>query len=278
MKTLKLEASAKLLGCATALLLAAMLLACPKTAFAKSGTYVFDEYGVFSSSEFSALESKAEALASTYDMGVYLLVTDYMGGYSNPTSDQRTSFATGYYSRNGLGLGSGKDGIMLVVAVASRDYVTIAYGQGSYSFSDEGIEKMEDAVVSYLGEDSWYGGSNAYYSEIESQLEYYDANDKPYKPVDPLAWIIGILAAVGVPGAVAGGVVGRERAAMKTARRATEASNYLDRSSFVLTASDDQYVNTTTVATPRPKSTGGGGGGWGGGGGGGFSSSGGGKF
>ena len=127
---------------------------------AYTGTYVTDAYGLFSDEQRVTLEAKATELAQKYNMGVYLLVVDYMQDSSgqnlaNPTSAQRTNFATSFYRANDLGLGSGKDGIMLVIAVDSRDYVTIAYGQGSYSFSDEGISYMESAVTDELGSNDW---------------------------------------------------------------------------------------------------------------------------
>ncbi|MBQ3301072.1 MAG: TPM domain-containing protein, partial [Eggerthellaceae bacterium] len=108
------------------------------------GTYVIDNYGLFSDEQREKLESTAQNFASTYGMGVYLLVVDYMQdsngkNLSNPSSAQRTNFATSFYRANGLGLNKASekygDGIMLVLAVKSRDYVTIAYGQGSYSFN-----------------------------------------------------------------------------------------------------------------------------------------------
>lgn len=248
-----------------------------------NGTYVTDDYGLFSDEQRAALEAKATKLAQDYNMGVYLLVVDNMGS-QNPTSAQRTNFATSFYRAYDLGLGSGKDGIMLVIAVGSRDYVTIAYGQGSYSFSDEGIEAMEDSVTSYLGGNDWYRGSEAYYDSIGEQLEYYSVQGKPWTEPDPLSLLLKILAILGIPAVVAGGKVSGEKSAMKTAREQSQASSYLERGSFVLTDSRDDFVNTTMTVTPIPKhddNDGGssfGGGGWGGGGGGGFSSSGGGKF
>ena len=243
------------------------------------GSYVIDDYGLFSESEYDALEASAEKLAQDYAMGVYLLVVDTMGSM-NPSSAARTNFATSFYRQNNLGLGSGKDGIMLVIAVESRDYVTIAYGQGSYSFSDEGIEAMEDAVTDKLGDNDWYGGCAAYYSSMDEQLAYYEARGQTWTKPNLFSLILKILAILGIPAGVAASVVGREKSAMQTAREQSEASNYLDRSSLVMQVSNDQFVNTTLAVTPKPKesSSGGGGGGWGGGGGGGFSSSGGGKF
>ena len=272
-----------LLACALALafaLLPASLIA-PQTALAagsSSGTtYVIDEYGLFNSSQLATLESQAKTLADKYDMGVYLLVVDYMG-YYEPTSEERTKFATSYYSKNGLGLGSGKDGIMFVIAADSRDYVTIAYGQGSYSFSDEGIEDMEETVTNYLSENEWYEAADAYYGCMSDQLAYYAENEKPWKPFNIMNALIALLASLGIPGFAAHSMVSSEKAQMQTARERNEASAYLDRATFSLTDQSDRFIRTTIAVTPRPKHEDSDGGGWGGGGGGGFSSSGGGKF
>lgn len=250
---------------------------------AYSGTYVTDDYGLFSDEQRASLEATATQLAQQYNMGVYLLVVDNMGS-QNPTQAQRTNFATSFYRANDLGLGSGKDGILLVLAPGSRDYVTVAFGQGSYSFSDEGIASMEERVTDKLRIDNWYGGAQEYYDSIGEQLEYYSVSGKPWTEPDPLSLVLKILAMLGIPAVVAFGKVNGDKSAMKTAREQSEASNYMDAGSFKITNARDEFVNTSLVATPIPKDTGKkggngfGGGGWGGGGGGGFSSSGGGKF
>ena len=274
-------------------LLVAALLACalalfpaPQAAYAESGTYVFDEYGCFAADEFQALEAKGAELADKYDMGVYFLTTDYMNGLADPSSSQRTDYATTYYKNHGLGLNPADgrnygDGIMFVIAVASRDYVTIAYGQGSYSFSDEGIEAMEDTVLDNIADhkDDWYGAATTYYSQVGSQLQYYDAHGKAQQPIGLTGYLIRFFIFLGIPLIITFLVIRSWRNQMKTAVEKSEASSYLDAGSLNLTRSDDQFVNTTLAVTPKPKHEDrGGGGGWGGGGGGGFSSSGGGKF
>ena len=255
-----------------------------------NGTYVTDAYGLLSSDKRAELEAQATALAEQYNMGVYLLIVDYMqdsngNKLTDPTSSQRTNFATSFYRANNLGLGSGNDGIMLAVAVDSRDYVTIGYGQGSYTFSNEGISYMEGQVTDRLGDNDWYGGFKAYYDSIGEQLEYYSVKGDTWTEPDLLSLILKVLAALGIPALFASSEIKREKSAMKTAREQREADNYLVPGSFVLTHAQDTFINTTMTVTPIPKheSSGGGGGGfggggWGGGGGGGFSSSGGGKF
>ena len=251
-----------------------------------NGTFVTDDYNLFSDEQRATLEAKATELAQKYNMGVYLLIVDKMNGLDNPTQAQRTNFATSFYRANNLGLGSGRDGIMFVIAVDSRDYVTIAFGQGSYSFSDEGVAAMEDAIREELGSNEWFDGCEVYYDKVGEQLEYYSVKGEPWHEPDLISFVLKILAILGIPAGVAFSSVRRQEDAMFTAHEKTEASNYLVRGSLVLSESTDQFSHTTHVVTPIPQhesssSDGGssfGGGGWGGGGGGGFSSSGGGKF
>ena len=210
-----------------------------------------------------------------------------MDGLSDPSSSQRTNYATTYYKEHKLGLNpaDGKDygdGIMFVIAADSRDYVTIAYGQGSYSFSDDGIEAMEDAVLDNIRDhkDDWYGAASTYYRQIGGQLDYFDRHGEAQVPLDMIDYLIRIAIILVVPALITFFVIKSWRDAMKTAREKSEAGHYLDPSSLQIIRSEDTFVNTTLSVTPKPKDndSGGGGGGWGGGGGGGFSSSGGGKF
>ena len=245
------------------------------SAFADSGEYVFDEMDVLTSKQFSELESHAEQLASEYDEGVYLLITDSMGS-SNPTDSQRNEFARDYYVQNGLGVGSQNDGIIFVIAVKTRDYVTVKKASGQDPFSDSGVDALEEKVTEYLHNNDWYGGSKAYYDVVDEQLAYYAATGKQWTEPNLISFLLKILAALGIPAIAAGSIVRGDKEAMKTARERDEASEYLDRSSLELSVSTDEFVNTSFVATPRPKESSGGGG-WSNMGGG-FSGSGGGKF
>lgn len=248
-------------------------------AFAQSGTYVFDELDLLTSSEFSSLESQGASYADEYGVGVYLLITDTMGGRSDPSSSQRNEFARQYFLNNSLGVGADKDGIIFVIAAQSRDYVTVKHFANSANdpFSNDGVDALEDDVTSYLSNNNWSGGAKAYYSTVGEQLSYFAATGKQWTEPDPLGLLLKILATLGIPAAAAGAIVSGEKSAMKTAREASEASNYLDRSSFELTGSRDDFVNTTVSVVPIPKKEDSGGGGWSDMGGG-FSGSGGGKF
>ena len=246
---------------------------------AAPSNYVFDEKGLFNSSQLAELEQKAKSIADKYGVGAYFITCDYMNGLANPTSDERTRFASAYYMDHSLGLGSDKSGIMCVVAVDSRDIVIVGYGRGKSSISSDGAYSIEDDVKGYLGDNDWFGGAKAYYDDVDSQLAYFQQHGKPGKPIGAFGYILRIGLIVIIPLIIALAAVGGMKRKMKTAVEKVEARDYLDQSSLVLTASEDTFINSSVIATPRSESKGGGGGGGGwGGGGGGFSSTGGSKF
>lgn len=259
-----------------ALLIAAFV---PHVAYAQTGNYVFDEYDLLSQDEFSRLEGQGTEYADQYGVGVYLLITSNMGSYS-PSSSERNEFARQYYLTHGLGLGSGKDGIIFVIAVDSRDYVTVKhFADVSHDpFSNDSVDTMEEAVVDHLGDDEWYEGCAAYYSTIGDHLDYFAKNGKQWESPHYLTTIVKLLVTIAAPLFVASGVVSSEKNAMKTARLQTEASSYEKPNSFDLRVSTDTFLRRTMNVTPIPKDDDHDhGGGWSDMGGG-FSGSGGGKF
>lgn len=244
-------------------------------AYASNTSYVFDEYGVLDSSDITKLEKHAAQLASDYNQGVYLVFTDSMGS-SNPSPTERNNFARRIYENNNFGVGTNKQGIIFVVAVDTRDYVTVKKQGSDDPFSDECVDALESRVTDYLSDNDWSGAAYEYYDVVDEQLAYYAATGEQWTEPDLIGFILKILATLGIPAAVAGSIIGGQKRAMKTAEEKYEASDYVDESSLNLTAMSDQFVNTSLVATPRSeeKSSGGGWSDMGGG----FSGSGGGKF
>ena len=263
-------------------LLAAVACACalvlfPQPALANE-TYVLDSYGLYTSSQYDSLESKAQQLSSTYDVGVYLLVVDNIGSRSV------RQYAIDYYNQNDLGMGSDRSGILLLIAVRSRDYVTVTYGDGINAFTDYQIERMEDAIVDELRDDDWYDAAQVYYEQAQFALDFRAEHGEPLDydnaPMDPMMRIIFLLVGIAIAALVAGGYCSVLYRQMKTARQQVQADNYLDRNSFVLLSHDDSFITSSVVATPRASSSSRGGGFRGGSsiGSGGFGGSGGGKF
>lgn len=258
--------------------LLATLFAAP--AYAKSGSYVFDEQDVLTDSEFQELEQMGANYAEQYGVGVYLVYTDYMNGKTDPSSSERNEFGKQFFLQYDLGVGSGKNGIICAIAVRSRDYVTVKHFDNSSEdpFSDTGVDALEEDYTDPLHNNNWYEGGKAYYKTVGEQLSYFAATGKQWTEPDLLGFLLKVLAALGIPGFVAASSIRRDKNAMQTAREQSEAGNYLDQGSVSLSVATDDFVNTTLSVVPIPKNDDNdGGGGWSSMGGG-FSGSGGGKF
>ena len=231
------------------------LLLLPGKALAKSGKYVFDEQEVLSSSEFNELESMGASYADKYHVGVYLLYTDSMTGYDESSGSGRNEFARDYYTKHDLGVGSGKDGIIFVVAVQSRKYVTVKHfnDKATDPFSDDSVDKVEKDAKSELKSNDWYEAGSSYYNNIGEHLDYFAKNGKQWKKKNLIGTVVKIAATILIPLMIAFGITRSAKNAMKTARMQTEAGNYLDPNSFNLRISTDNFVNRTMSVVPLPK-------------------------
>ncbi len=231
----------------------ALAITCAPTTALADGGYIIDRYHLFDSNEYATLESQAEKTASTYNVGVYLLVVDNVGGSS------ARQYAIDYYNGNNLGLGSNRSGILFLIAVNSRDYVTITYGDGINAFTDYQIEQMEKAIVSELRHDNWYDAAKRYVEMADSTLAFRAEHGEPLDydnaPTDPMTKLLFLAIGVLFAALIAGGRCAMMYSQMKTAREATQAGRYLDQNSFVLLSHDDSYVTSSVVATPRASSS-----------------------
>ena len=231
----------------------------------EQGTLIRDYAGLLSDSERDRLEQKAKELEETYQCCTYVLTVDSLNGA------ERRNFAKQYYTDHDLGCGAWRNGILFLVAMESREYVTITYGRdpenltdygiGIYAFSDYGIEKLEDKVVPELSDEAYYDAFDTYLSTCESYLKQYTETGEPFDVGNaPRSIFIPLLITIFVPILIAFLVCMIFRSQMKTAIKATQADNYIPRDGFNLTHQIDQYTHTTQTrrTIERSNSSGGG--------------------
>ena len=247
------------LCCLVSLLAACLLLALSLApgALAK-GSYVLDDYGLYDSSTRQELEQSASQLASTYGVAPYLVVVDDIG------SQTVRSFAESYWLDHELGIGSDASGIMFLIAVDSRDYVTITHGTGIYAFTDYGIEQLEDAVVSYLGDDEWEDAAECYYEQCSSILAFCADKGEPFDSHnDPAARVValGMAFAIALLLALAVAFIVRRilKGQLKSVAAGSSAAGFLA-GSVVLTAQQDVFTGSHVSVVPLPKNDDNGGG------------------
>lgn len=241
-----------------AALLAALVLAlCLSIPAFAAAPLVRDEMGLFDADTYSQLEASAEAASDGHDCDVYFLVVDSIGD-----ADQR-QYAKDYYLANGLGSGPEQSGILFLLAVGSRKYVTITYGGGVTAFTDYRIEQIEDEVVPMLSDGDYADAAQTYIDLCADTLDFYAENGEPLdydNDPDGSLGLIGILIVVGIPMLIAAVVCGILYSRMKTAQLKTEADDYIG-AGLKLRVKTDRYTHTDRIEVydpPQPESDSGG--------------------
>ncbi len=226
----------------------------PTVAFGQTGTYVFDEQDVLSSSEFNELESKGADYERSYHVGVHFLFTDHMSGDESSASG-RNEFGRSVIVDKGLDKRDNNGCILFVVAVNSRKYVTVKYFASSANdpFSDDGVDELEDNVKSELKHDAWYDAANEYYSTVGKQLDYFAKHGKQWTSPHVITLLVKVLATIAIPLLIAFGIVRSEKDAMLTARTQSAAANYADPEGLDLRISTDTFVDRHLAVVPLPK-------------------------
>ena len=232
----------KLFSLLTALVLC---LLCAVPAFAEM-PLVMDTYELFKPEATAELEQKAQDASAGHGVNVYLLTVSDIGGQNV------REFAKDWYRDYDLGYGEGKSGILFLIALDSRDYVTITYGGGVTAFTDYRIKQIEDAVVPYLSDDDWAEAASEYLSMCADTLDFYAEHGEPLDvDNDTSGWPILLLIVIGVPMIIAGIVCGVLYSQMKTARLKTEANDYIG-AGLKLRVQVDNYTHTDRVQVYDP--------------------------
>lgn len=234
--------------CLCAFFAALVLAVCLGVPALAAAPLVQDEYGLFDADTLAALESSAEAASAGHDCDVYFLTVDSIGD-----TDQRT-YAKNYYIQNDLGSGSQKSGILFLMALGSRKYVTITYGGGVTAFTDYRIEQLEDKVVPLLSSGDYADAAQTYIDLCADTLDFYAENGEPLDsgndPDSGLGWV-GILIVVGIPMVIAGIVCCVFYSEMNTAKLKTEANDYIG-AGLKLHVRTDHYTHTDRVQVYDP--------------------------
>ncbi len=233
----------KLFSLLTALVLC---LLCAVPAFAEM-PLVMDTYELFKPEATAELEQKAQDASAGHGVNVYLLTVSDIGGQNV------REFAKDWYRDYDLGYGEGKSGILFLIALDSRDYVTITYGGGVTAFTDYRIAQIEDKIVPMLSDGTYYKASETYIEMCADTLDFYAEKGAPLDSGNDPAkgWIKWVFVFV-IPLAVACIVCGIFYAQMKTANEQTHANAYMPAEGLALSVVEDTYTHTTETEKYDP--------------------------
>ncbi|MBR5187251.1 MAG: TPM domain-containing protein [Clostridia bacterium] len=213
---------------------------------------LIDNADLLTQSEEAALLSTLNEISERQKLDIVVLTVESLNGKSP------RKYADDYYDYNGYAF----DGVLLLVAMESRDVYISTSGYGINAFTDAGITRIINIIEDDLGEADYIGAFHTFASLCDDYVTKaksgtpYDTGNFPKSDYDFLkslliSLVIGLVIALIVTGIMA--------SKLKSVRFKYGASDYMKKDSFALTNSRDIYLyrNVTRRLKPQNDSSGG---------------------
>lgn len=207
--------------------------------FGEEGNVV-DLSGVLSMNQDAVLEEMISSIANPYQCGCYIVVTDNLYEYGEDASDAVINL----YHDNNLGIGEGRDGILLLLDPVNRKFAFFVYGDNAeYIFNAYGQEQLEQVFLDDFGNDLWYDGLEDFVAECGEYMELA-AQGNPVAKSKTIYYVGAVLGALVIAAIVCAVLVMQ----MKSVATANDAANYVAAGGLMLTQRSDvfAYKSTTT--------------------------------
>ena len=201
--------------------------------------YVIDDAKLLTLEQRQELNAYAEKITETYGMGIYIMSVEDFHNYGE--EPQIFDVLWNYYHDNSLGYGADRQGMILMLSMAERDFATFFYGEDTeYAFNGFGQAQLENYFLDDFGSDDWYDG----FMDFLVASEDFMAKAAAGEPVRDNPWS---LASVFVLIALFVSFVVTRLLWMKMANVAAQkgAKQYQTAEGLVLTKQIDQFLTRT---------------------------------
>ena len=201
--------------------------------------YVIDDARLLTIEQRQELNAYAEKITETYGMGIYIMSVEDFHNYGE--EPQIFDVLWNYYHDNSLGYGADRQGMILMLSMAERDFATFFYGEDTeYAFNGFGQAQLENYFLDDFGSDDWYDG----FMDFLVASEDFMAKAAAGEPVRDNPWS---LASVFVLIALFVSFVITRLLWMKMANVAAQkgAKRYQTAEGLVLTKQIDQFLTQT---------------------------------
>ena len=217
-----------------------------------------DEADLLTDAQEQELIAKLDEVSERQQFEVVIVTASSLGGKSP------MDYADDYYDYNGYGYGANRDGALLLISMADRDWWISTTGYGITALTDFGIEKLGDNMVrNGLSDGDYYDAFSRFVSDCDS----YVTQAKNGTPVDrntykePFPWAKRVLISA-IIGAVVAVIVGSSlKGKMVSVKAARAAADYTRPGSLQLREQNDVFLFNNVTRTPIPQQTRSGGGG-----------------
>ena len=199
--------------------------------------YVTDAAELLTAQQWNVLETLCSDISDHYQCGVYIVTVEDFTEYGSGDVFEVTH---GIYHGYSLGKGADRNGLILLLSMAERDFALFVYGDtAEHAFNTYGQQQLENRFLPSFTEDDWYGGFLAYAETCSEYLALAAAGEPVRENPTSL-----ILLFVGISFFISLLVVNFLKLGMKNVRKQSQAFRYLS-GKLNLTGQHDQYTHTT---------------------------------
>lgn len=209
-----------------------MLLSCPVLRAEGTASRLVDSANLLTDSEEAMLLEKLDSISETYQVDVIAAFVPSTEGYPADW------YAEYFYDENGYGYGPGRDGVLLLVAMAEREYRILANGFAAQAISPEDSNFIGEWIVSDLTSGDYVEAVLSFAEECTYEIDG-ELYGFPFDFGGTLLFslIVGLIAAW-ISTAVMKGK-------LKSVSRQTAAGEYTRQGSMQLTVSNDYFLYRT---------------------------------
>ncbi len=218
---------------------------------AEAAGAVFDNAKVLSTAEVQKLNEEIQRIEKKHNVRIGIVVQPSMQG--RPIGQVANALLDQGFR------GAPNGGIVLLVSVDPKKreyYMSTDNAMRAKITDDVGIKYIQSEMVPKLKDNKYGEAFLKYTAAIETSLDYYAKEGKPYDPSAGFSFLAAIIA-LALGGLGGYGVREVLISSMSNVTPAARASEYLVDGSFDLAESDDRFLFMNVTRTKKSKSSGG---------------------
>lgn len=209
-----------------------------------------DSADLLSEDQEADLLARLDQVSGELQVDVVIVTMDSCGGYDPD------DVVAAYYDDYGFGYGTNRDGVVLLLSMAERDWRILSNGFAADAITLNDIDRIGDSIVDDLSGGDYYEAFLTYATMCKQEIE----DERQFD------FGLSLLVSVAIGFAVAFVATGIMRSRLKSVRSQTGAREYTVPGSMKLTRSNDLFLYRTLNRRHKPQQTpsasrGGGGGG-----------------
>ena len=205
-----------------------------------------DNADLLNAADERELTALLDEISGRQGMDIVIVTVDSLGGKS------ARAFADDYYDYNGYAA----DGVLLLIAMGSRDWYISTSGYGITALTDAGIDYISERFLDDLSAGNYVSAFNAY-AELCDDFISEAKTGKPYDyghmPRGAYPFMTHLIISVLIGFLIAFIATAIMRSRLKSVRSKSGATDYVKDGSFRVTKANDFFLYRTVTRRARPK-------------------------